>query len=192
MAANTVDYMGITVDLDVVGADQIQAGVDKVTEHFLRLGEKSDQVKARLQQVFTLINANLNSRGLGSIAGDRINSMIDKSIKGVQKFIDLEKKRRNQNNNPNRNQNPNYQRNAIFGEFTQSRIGKAIIGIRALNLAFSETRGLWKFVEGIEKVNQRLLLLHYSSGIGVASLKDLGAAASIFGGSAANKNIMAE
>lgn len=82
--------------------------------------------------------------------------------------------------------NPNTLKNLPYAAFNESFFGKALIGVRALNTAFSEVKGLYNFVSGIEKANQRLLLLHYSSGVGVSSLKDLGAAAEAFGGSAAS------
>lgn len=180
--ANTVEHMGITVSLDVDGADDLQKALDKIAEKSLKSGDSASQAALKVKAFFDEYQRGLQRLGKTEISSSKEARMIETAVKGVSKLLNIGGG--SYGTNLDKAHNPNFQRNAVFGAFTTSNFGRALIAVKSLNLAFSEAHGIWRFAEGIEKVNQRLLLMHYTSGIGVSSLKDLGAAAKAFGGSA--------
>lgn len=185
MAANEVEYMGIVVDLDVSGSDKITNAAKEISKILLKNGEDADTAKQELGNFFDLINHKLVSMGKSPIMKDHIKMLIQASLKTAKQELDkaqaeLDKALKGEN----KPESELAKRRGMFADFTESRMGKAVIALKSLNAAFSESRGVLKFADGIEKVNQRLLLMSYSSGIGISSLKDLGAAAKAFGGSA--------
>lgn len=66
-----------------------------------------------------------------------------------------------------------------------SKLAESKASIAPIGNLFANYRAVWNFVDGIAELNKEMMRLAYTSGMGAGELKNLGNAASAFGGSAA-------
>lgn len=170
-----MEILGVEIKLDIVGIDNQEKEIQRFFSTLKSLGFGAQDILKATGQIIEELGKRIDAR----------TGKMWKTMAGFKELSNriLESSSKIFSGGGRGNGDPRWMR-SLQHIYTQTPFGKFILGIKSINTAFAESKAVWSYVEGIEKVNQKLLLLHYSSSIGISSLKGLGAAASVFGGSA--------
>ena len=178
--AATFDSFGVSLDLTVEGAQGIERSLNTLISRGKSTGATFDQITQAVKSF-------VNELGAVQRIGGRWNERPDwarKAEEMIKKALGGSKPSDKNSNGKQPYERFNTPHYVIERLFRNTNLGRAYTAFQGLNLAFAQVKSVWKYGEAIASVNQRLLQLSFSSGIGISSLKATGAAAEAVGGSA--------
>lgn len=181
--ADKFSEFGIDIGLSASGFDSVLAKFKHLSTEGEKIGKTTNEITKAMERLKTAMEHALNvdsaKKRLEQFTtkdGDRKRELAQEIANNTQKLLNIQ-------NAWERAKKGFGDGGSVFGSLEKA-IKTLTGGWVQLNTAMRPVKMMYRWVDGVAKLNMQLRMLHYSSGMAIASLKSYGAAASLYGGSA--------
>jgi len=182
MAENFSEF-GIDIGLSASGFDSVLSKFKHLASEGEKIGKTTNEIteamkrlKAAMEHSLNLDSVNKNRTLLTETDPDKrrtLTQQIANNAERLKTLQDAAAKAQEDFLNPKGN-----------GEGLLSLLKKVGVAWGQVYVAMKPVRVMYRWVDGVAQLNMQLRMLHYSSGMAIASLKAYGNVASLYGGSA--------
>ena len=180
--ADKFSEFGIDIGLSASGFDSVLAKFKHLSTEGEKIGKTTNEITKAMERLKTAMENALNvdsaKKRLEQFTtkdGDRKRELAQEIANNTQRLLNIQ-------NAWERAKKGFGDGGSVFGSLEKA-IKTLTGGWVQLNTAMRPVKMMYRWVDGVAKLNMQLRMLHYSSGMAIASLKSYGAVASRYGGS---------
>lgn len=181
--ADKFSEFGIDIGLSASGFDSVLAKFKHLSTEGEKIGKTTNEITKAMERLKTAMEHALNvdsaKKRLEQFTtkdGDRKRELAQEIANNTQRLLNIQ-------NAWERAKKGFGDGGSVFGSLEKA-IKTTTGGWVQLNTAIRPVKTMYRWVDAVAQLNMQLRMLHYSSGMAIASLKSYGAAASLYGGSA--------
>lgn len=186
--ADMFSEFGIEINLGVSGFDNIMSAFSRLASEGGKIGKTTDQISDAMRRLASAMADAINVDGAKKFA--EAMRTADSSIRArlLQEIANNAEKLRTIQKALAKSLNDLVNPPGNGGESNVDRLiesGKRLLALWGkIKVAIKPAKKIYDFTNALATLNMQLRMLHYSSGMAVASLKAFGAVAELYGGSA--------